>query len=182
MFDDDKTRGQEPGFYRFGDFASRDAAVGDAHDAAKAGGHAAHAQAGHDHADHDHTQDNVRSADLQDDGLQDDEPQDDDPQDEPYDAGFEFGGPEAPQGEIDQVREILFGGAQRATEQRLRELEESLGALRSDMMRLFADLEARVSDGDAAVERRHMMATQGIGSALSEIGAQILKLSGRNSG
>ena len=81
--------------------------------------------------------------------------------------------------EIDQVRDILFGAAQRATDERLRALEEAVDSLRADMMRLFADLEGRMADGDAAAERRHVMATQGIGSALSEIGSQILKLSGR---
>jgi hypothetical protein len=177
MFDDDKTRGQEPGFYRLSDFGSREASASDGREATHGGGD-----------DHDKGDSSAKAearekiGALQETETLEDVSAQDDAQNEEHDFDFGPDEPEAPQGEIDQVREILFGGAQRATEQRLRELEESLGALRSDMMRLFADLEARVADGDAAVERRHVMATQGIGSALSEIGAQILKLSGRNSG
>ena len=83
----------------------------------------------------------------------------------------------AADGTIDQVRELLFGPARRETDQRVQELHESINALRADMMSLFADLEARMADGDAAVERRHLSATQGIGSAIANLGAQILKIS-----
>ena len=157
MFDDDKSATQEPGFYRFGDFAPREAPASDPHESANAG-----------LDEHDAHEDEDERAEA----------------DEAPAAGLDHGGPEAPhvESEIEQVRDILFGAAQRATDERLREIEDSLGALRSDMMRLFADLEARMADGDAAVERRHAFATQGIGSALSEIGAQILKLPGRNGG
>ena len=78
------------------------------------------------------------------------------------------------------MRDILFGDTRRETYARLRELEESVAALRADMMRLFADLEARVADGDTAVERRYLEATQGIGSALSHIGTQILSIARRD--
>ncbi len=80
-------------------------------------------------------------------------------------------------GTIDQVRELLFGPARRETDHRIQELHESINALRADMMSLFADLEARMADGDAAIERRHLSATQGIGSAIASLGAQILKIS-----
>ncbi len=172
MFDDDKTRGQEAGFYRFGDFGSRETAQGGGRD--------------HDSGDPSakaETREEIDALEETDAGedvyAQHDEQDDADVAD---DAGFDPDEADVPQGEIEQVRDILFGAAQRATDERLRELEESVDSLRSDMMRLFADFEARVADGDAAVERRHAMATQGIGTALSEIGAQILKLSGRNSG
>ena len=83
----------------------------------------------------------------------------------------------AADGTIDQVRELLFGPARREADQRIQELHESINALRADMMSLFADLEARMADGDSAVERRHLAATQGIGSAIANLGAQILKIS-----
>ncbi len=78
---------------------------------------------------------------------------------------------------IEQVRELLFGSAQRDTDKRIQDLQDSVDALRADMMSLFADLEARMADGDAALERRHVQAAQGIGSAVAEFGAQLLKLS-----
>lgn len=85
--------------------------------------------------------------------------------------------PSADGGTIEQVRELLFGPSRRETDQRIQELHEAINALRADMMTLFADLEARVADGDAAVERRHLSATQGIGSAIASLGAEILKIS-----
>ncbi len=88
----------------------------------------------------------------------------------------------AADGTIDQVRELLFGPARREADQRIQELNESINALRADMMSLFADLEARMADGDSAVERRHLSATQGIGSAIANLGAQILKISEPSSG
>jgi hypothetical protein len=88
----------------------------------------------------------------------------------------------AADGTIDQVRELLFGPARRDTDQRIQELHESINALRADMMSLFADLESRMADGDAAVEQRHLSATQGIGSAIANLGAQILKISEPSSG
>jgi hypothetical protein len=177
MFDDDRTRGQEAGFYRFGDFGSREASASDGREATHGGGD-----------DHDKGDSSAKAearekiGALEETETLEDVYAQDDAQSEEHSFDFGPDEPEAPQGEIEQVREILFGAAQRATDERLRELEESVDSLRMDMMRLFADLEARVADGDAAVERRHALATQGIGSALSEIGAQILRLSGRNSG
>lgn len=88
--------------------------------------------------------------------------------------------PEADGATIEQVRELLFGPARRDADQRIQELHEAINALRADMMSLFADLEARMADGDAAVERRHLSATQGIGSAIASLGAQILKISEPN--
>lgn len=85
--------------------------------------------------------------------------------------------PSGESGTIEQVRELLFGPARRDADQRIQELNEAINSLRADMMSLFADLEARMADGDAAVERRHLSATQGIGSALSLLGAEILKIS-----
>lgn len=90
--------------------------------------------------------------------------------------------PAADSGTIDQVRELLFGPARRDTDQRIQELHEAINSLRTDMMSLFADLEARMADGDAAVERRHLSATQGIGSAIASLGAEILKISEPSSG
>jgi hypothetical protein len=85
-------------------------------------------------------------------------------------------------GTIEQVRELLFGPARRENDQRIQELHEAINALRADMMSLFSDLEARMADGDAAVERRHLSATQGIGSAIASLGAEILKISEPSSG
>jgi hypothetical protein len=78
---------------------------------------------------------------------------------------------------IDQVRELLFGSARRDSDKRIQELQDSVDALRADMMALFADIEGRMADGEAALERRHAVAAQGIGSAVAELGAQLLKLS-----
>ena len=100
--------------------------------------------------------------------------------DEPFEDGPAHAADAPEDSEIEQVRDILFGDTRRETYARLRELEESVAALRADMMRLFADLEARVADGDAAVERRYLEATQGIGSALSHIGTQILSIARRD--
>ncbi|MDB5571016.1 MAG: hypothetical protein JWN93_2199 [Hyphomicrobiales bacterium] len=82
-----------------------------------------------------------------------------------------------PEQAIEQVRELLFGTARRDSDKRIQELQDSIDALRADMMSLFADLEARMADGDAALERRHAVAAQGLGSVVAELGAQLLKLS-----
>jgi hypothetical protein len=81
-----------------------------------------------------------------------------------------------PEATIEQVRELLFGDKQRGNDQRHRDIEAAIEALRHDMLERFSMLESRVADVEREAERRHAAAIDGIGSALSDLGAHIRKL------
>ena len=77
---------------------------------------------------------------------------------------------------IDQVRELLFGENHRSNEQQHRDIEASVEALRRDMLERFAMLESRVADVEREAERRHATTIDGIGAALTDLGAHVRKL------
>lgn len=78
---------------------------------------------------------------------------------------------------IDQVRELLFGENHRSNEQQHRDIEAVVESLRRDMLERFAMLETRVADVEREAERRHATTIDGIGAALSDLGAHVRKLS-----
>lgn len=85
---------------------------------------------------------------------------------------------------IDQVRDLLFGGAQRSIEGNLaglrEEMQASLKQLQADFANQLATLQARVSDLERDTEQKRLDSLKDIGSAISQLGAAISGLgSGR---
>jgi hypothetical protein len=76
---------------------------------------------------------------------------------------------------IDQVRDLLFGEAQRTNDQRNEQLNAAIEALRQDMSERLNLLEARLIEQDRNAEQRHIAAIRGIGTAISELGEQVSK-------
>ena len=77
---------------------------------------------------------------------------------------------------IEQVRELLFGEANRTSADRDRQLQDNIDALRADMLDRFALMEARMSEMERAIEDRHVTTTDEIGLAITEIGEKIRRL------
>ena len=77
---------------------------------------------------------------------------------------------------IDQVRELLFGGEKRSTDQRFRDLDDRIEALRADMLARFSMLETRLSDTERALDHQHNVAVDEIGVAIGELGNRVRKL------
>ncbi len=86
------------------------------------------------------------------------------------------GGSPAAEPTIDQVRELLFGEKHRSNEQQHRDIEASIETLRRDMLERFSMLESRMADMERETERRHAAAVDGIGVALTDLGAHVRKL------
>jgi hypothetical protein len=85
---------------------------------------------------------------------------------------------------IDQVRDLLFGGAQRSIEGNLAGLREEMQASLKQMQADFANeltaITARVSDLERDTEQKRLDSLKDIGSAISQLGAAISGLgSGR---
>lgn len=76
---------------------------------------------------------------------------------------------------IDQVRDLLFGEAQRGNDQRHDQLNAAIEALRQDMAERLNMLEARMIEQDRNTEQRHAASIRGIGAAISELGEQVSK-------
>jgi alpha-D-ribose 1-methylphosphonate 5-triphosphate synthase subunit PhnG len=76
---------------------------------------------------------------------------------------------------IEQVRDLLFGEAQRGNDKRHDELNAAIEALRQDMPKRLNMLEARLIEQDRNAEQRHIAAIRGIGTAISELGEQVSK-------
>ncbi len=96
---------------------------------------------------------------------------------DPHEKAAALNGGAAPvEPTIDQVRELLFGEKHRSNEQQHRDLETAIAGLRADMLERFSMLESRMADLDRETERRHATAIDGIGSALSDLGAHVRKL------
>ena len=77
---------------------------------------------------------------------------------------------------IDQVRELLFGGEKRSTEQRFNDMDGKIEALRADMLARFSMLETRLSDTERALDHQHNAAVDEIGLAIGELGNRVRKL------
>jgi hypothetical protein len=85
---------------------------------------------------------------------------------------------------IDQVRDLLFGGAQRSIESNLtglrEEMQASLKQLQADFTNELTSLQARVSDLERDTEQKRLDSLKDIGTAISQLGAAISGLgSGR---
>jgi hypothetical protein len=84
---------------------------------------------------------------------------------------------------IDQVRDLLFGGAQRSIEGNLAGLREemrtSFKQLQADFAKDLSALRGKVAELDRDMEQKRLASQRDIGAAISELGATI---SGRGSG
>ena len=77
---------------------------------------------------------------------------------------------------IEQVRELLFGQEKRTTDQKHRDIDDKIEALRADMLARFSVLETRLSDTERMLDNQHNAAVDEIGMAISDLGARVLKL------
>lgn len=89
-----------------------------------------------------------------------------------------------PEATIDQVRNLLFGGAQRSIETNLAGLREEMQAtikqLQADFAKELATLQAHVLELERETEQKRLASQRDIGAAISELGASISGLgSGR---
>jgi len=85
---------------------------------------------------------------------------------------------------IDQVRDLLFGGAQRSIETNLAglrdEMQASLRELQADFASKLAALQAKVVELEHDTEQKRLASLKDIGAAISQLGAAISGLgSGR---
>ncbi|MFB9262801.1 hypothetical protein ACFFWD_06375 [Bradyrhizobium erythrophlei] len=85
---------------------------------------------------------------------------------------------------IDQVRDLLFGGAQRSIESNLAglrdEMQASLKQMQVDFANEIAAVQAKVAELERDTEQRRLTSLKDIGAAISELGAAISGLgSGR---
>lgn len=84
---------------------------------------------------------------------------------------------------IDQVRDLLFGGAQRSIESSLTSLQEemqkSLKQLQAEFAKELAVMQAKVAELERDTEEKRLASQRDIGAAISELGATI---SGMGSG
>jgi hypothetical protein len=87
---------------------------------------------------------------------------------------------------IDQVRDLLFGGAQRSIEGNLaglrEEMQASLKQLQADFANELAAVQARVSDLERDTEQKRLDSLKDIGSAISQLGAAVSGLGSGRSG
>lgn len=96
-------------------------------------------------------------------------------------------GPEAPahpEATIDQVRDLLFGGAQRSIENRLTDLREEMQTavkqLQAEFAKELAALQAKVVELERETEEKRLASQRDIGAAISQLGSTISGLgSGR---
>lgn len=87
---------------------------------------------------------------------------------------------------IEQVRELLFGGAKRSIEQQVADVEVKLDAriseLRADLLDRLATLEARLVDAQRHEESERGTAIRDIGTAIADLGATISNLGASRAG
>jgi hypothetical protein len=88
------------------------------------------------------------------------------------------GGPDP----MEQVRELLFGEAQRSTEQSFQALDAKLEAMRADFLSRIAALESRLVDLARDTEHNRAASVDAIGAAISQLGATVQNLSVRRKG
>jgi hypothetical protein len=89
-----------------------------------------------------------------------------------------------PSATIDQVRDLLFGGAQRSIENSLaglrEEMQASLKQLQTEFAKELAAVQAKVAELERDTEQKRLASQRDIGAAISELGATISGLgSGR---
>ena len=77
---------------------------------------------------------------------------------------------------INQVRELLFGGEKRSTDQRFRDADDKLEALRADMLARFSMLESQLAETHRQLDNQHNAAVDEIAAAITDMGARVRKL------
>lgn len=87
---------------------------------------------------------------------------------------------------IDQVRDLLFGGAQRSMETNLaglrEEMQASLKQMQADFTNELTALQARVADLARDTEQKRLDSLKDIGAAITQLGAAISGLGSARSG
>ncbi|MCA6109790.1 hypothetical protein J6497_21545 [Bradyrhizobium sp. CNPSo 4026] len=78
---------------------------------------------------------------------------------------------------IDQVRALLFGGAQRSIENKLTDLREELQAslkqVQADLAKELAAVQAKVTELERDTEVKRLASLRDVGTAISQLGATI---------
>lgn len=96
------------------------------------------------------------------------------------------GGGAHPEPTIEQVRDLLFGGAQRSLESRLSELHDEMQATISRMQaahdKEMEALRARLDQFEKETEKQRLASQRQIGAAISELGASIVAMGTERSG
>lgn len=91
-----------------------------------------------------------------------------------------------PDATIDQVRDLLFGGAQRSIETRLADLQEearaSLSALEAKFERELASVQEKLLQLERATEEKRLASQRDIGAAISKLGESISGLGADRAG
>lgn len=85
---------------------------------------------------------------------------------------------------IDQVRDLLFGGAQRSIEKNLvglrEEMQASLKQMQADFAKELAAVQAKVQELEQDTEQKRLASLRDVGAAISQLGAAVTGLgSGR---
>lgn len=85
---------------------------------------------------------------------------------------------------IDQVRDLLFGGAQRSIEKNLvglrEEMQASLKQMQADFAKELAAIQAKVQELEQDTEQKRLASLRDVGAAISQLGAAVTGLgSGR---
>ncbi|MGO4711735.1 hypothetical protein [Bradyrhizobium sp. 2TAF24] len=87
---------------------------------------------------------------------------------------------------IDQVRDLLFGGAQRSIESNLSGLRDemlaSLAQLQADFTKELASLQAKVQQLEQDTEHKRLASLRDIGASISQLGAAITGLGSDRAG
>lgn len=85
-----------------------------------------------------------------------------------------------PEETIDQVRDLLFGGAQRSLENRLVGLREEIQASIKELQAELAAVREMILELERSSEKKQLDSHKEIGAAISKLGASISELgSGR---
>jgi hypothetical protein len=84
--------------------------------------------------------------------------------------------------QMEQVRELLFGDAKRATEQTLRDLDCKIEAVREEILARLAELDSRLVVLGRDTEHNHSAAIDAIGGAIAQLGATVQNMSARRKG
>ena len=87
---------------------------------------------------------------------------------------------------IDQVRDLLFGGAQRSIESNLsglrEEMQASFAQMQADFARELAALQQKVADLERDTEQKRLASLRDIGASISQLGAAISGLGSDRAG
>jgi hypothetical protein len=78
---------------------------------------------------------------------------------------------------IDQVRDLLFGGAQRSIEKNLtglrEEMQASLKQMQADFAKELAAVQAKLRELEQDTEQRRLASLRDVGAAISQLGAAV---------